>query len=490
MAKEKSFGFKTPIRRSTKNITGNKVGGDLTGGECKIIRSHKLIIDQDTSYSYLVSPSNAVGLFNSNIGIVAIGGYFIPDNDVTICLRISINDKISEQKYNLKKNKFYALGHDYEIELETNDIEDISIEIEFKTIKTTSIEYTHFSFGFVDKKEFRDNENIYRHYSNSKKKICFPEQFYFLEEYIIEGSTKGQYIIVKSCNRCQRYLPINPYNQRTQLAFSNHCTTKAPCTHKSFSNYMITNNLEQVDYDIKDLVNNNFEKGYEVNSDGNIISYYGHQLECKACKKFFVNAALNHLRTSTQHREDSLRRRAFEVLSRKLLNLKWIYHEYRLRTGKEFDKEIWLKFNKKCFNCGKEIKSAKEMNLDHTMPLSHLYPLDETATCLCATCNNAKSDIFPVDFYDEKQLEKLSIITGIPLALLMSHKSNQKVVDLIHKNIIWVVEDFLTHPDYLQIRDEKKAADSILHSINKAISRSDTPFDVLEEYEKAKSIHY
>ena len=30
MAKKKSYGFKTPVRRTTKNVTGHKVGGTLT----------------------------------------------------------------------------------------------------------------------------------------------------------------------------------------------------------------------------------------------------------------------------------------------------------------------------------------------------------------------------------------------------------------------------------------------------------------------------
>ena len=120
------------------------------------------------------------------------------------------------------------------------------------------------------------------------------------------------------------------------------------------------------------------------------------------------------------------------------------------------------------------------------MPLSHLYPLDESATCLCATCNNAKSDIFPVDFYTGEKLISLSKLTGLPIELLKSRKANQKVINLLKNKIIWFVDDFLNHPEYVKIRDGKKAADSILNSVNKAISKSDTKFDILEEYTKLK----
>jgi len=484
MAKKNTYGFKTPVRRTTKNVTGHKVGGTLTGGECELINTQLLELSQSQIYKFEVDQKSAIGLFNNNIGIVAIGGYFICELDIKVKLSITVNDVLTKKVYEIEKKRFYAIGHDFEIDLEEK-IENISAEIEFIITNKTKIEYSHFSFGFVDKLEYRENEEAYKHYANSKKTICFPEQFYFTEHFILENSVVGNPIISKSCNRCQRYLPINPYNQRIQLAYSNHCTTKAPCKHKSFSNYIITKS-EFTNDKIKNIVNKVFENGYALDSNRNLISYYGHQLECKACKKFFVNAALNHLRTSSQHREDSLRRRSFELLSRKLLAIKWIYHDFRVKTGKEFDKEIWLKFDKKCFNCNNDIKSAKVMHLDHTMPLSHLYPLDESATCLCATCNNAKSDIFPVDFYTGEKLISLSKLTGLPIELLKSRKANQKVINLLKNKIIWFVDDFLNHPEYVKIRDGKKAADSILNSVNKAISKSDTKFDILEEYTKLK----
>ena len=484
MKKTSSFGFKTPLRRTTKNITGHKVHGELTGSECEIIQTSKISVDNN-EYTYNIVPDNAIGLFNNNIGIVAIGGYFISESDVKIKFSILVNKVATEREFILEKNRFYAIGHDFEIDLD-EEIEKINVSIKFIVNEKTNIEYSHFSFGFVDKEEFKENEESYRHYSNSKKTICFPEQFYFNNYYLLEDSKAGKPILTKSCNRCQRFLPINPYNQRIQLAFSNHCTTKAPCLHRTFANYTIKKS-EIIDESINKIITNDFESLYELETSGKIKSYYGHQLECKACKKFFVNAALNHLRSSTQHREDSLRRRAFELLSRNLLGVKWIYHEYRIKTGKEFDKDIWLKFNKKCFNCNSEIKSAKIMHLDHTMPLSHLYPLDKTATCLCATCNNAKSDIFPIDFYTKDKLTKLSKITSLPLELLKSRKTNQRVVDLLEKNIVWFIEEFLNHPDYIKNRDGKKAADSTLNAVNKAISKSNTQFDILEEYKKIKS---
>ncbi|THF53454.1 hypothetical protein E6C50_04425 [Flavobacterium supellecticarium] len=483
MEKKQSFGFSTPVRRTTKNISGNKVGGELTGSESEIIYTKKLSIDSAKEFEFLIPSSEAIGLFNKDIAIAAIGGYFISDKDVEINLSITINENTTKSSYILQGNRFEAIGNDFELDLAIK-FNNAVAKIEFKVVEPTTIHYTHFAFGFISKEEFIVSEEAYYHYSNSKKRICFPEQFYFNENYEIDGSVNGDLIITKSCNRCQRYLPVNPFNQRQQLAFSNHCTTKAPCTHNGFSIYEVV--LTSADKDtIEKKFEEEFDKAYAYKHEM-IKCYFGHQLECKACKKFFVNAALNHLRSSSQHREDSLRRRAFELLCRKLLGLNSIYHDFRINTGKEFDKFIYEKFDKKCFNCNNPIAIINEMHLDHTMPLSHLYPLDETATCLCDSCNLAKSDIFPVDFYDEEKLKKLSEITEIPLAVISSRMPNEKALIKLKENVIWFIEDFLTHPEYQKDRDGKVAANSILHSVQKATNNSPNKYDILEEYGKAK----
>jgi transcriptional regulator with XRE-family HTH domain len=90
--KVKDYGFKTPVRRTTNNITGNKVGGSLSGGECKIIRTKKIEIIDSVEYSFKVSLENGILLFGKNIGIAAMGGYFISDTVTNINFEIS-NDK-------------------------------------------------------------------------------------------------------------------------------------------------------------------------------------------------------------------------------------------------------------------------------------------------------------------------------------------------------------------------------------------------------------
>ena len=192
------------------------------------------------------------------------------------------------------------------------------------------------------------------------------------------------------------------------------------------------------------------------NDQSVIRSRYGHQLECKACKKYFVNAKLNPMRNPQQCREDGLRRRAIEALVDNLLDEDFIHFTFRKQHKKEFTDYIWNKFHRRCFKCQKQI-SKQEMALDHTMPLAFLYRLDETATCLCSTHNSQ----FPVDYYSEEELERLSGITGIPLDILHSKKANGKVIRLLRKHVVWFFDDFLSQPDYQKIHDSKLAADKI-----------------------------
>ena len=226
---------------------------------------------------------------------------------------------------------------------------------------------------------------------------------------------------MKACNRCARFLPIDLLNERNQLGFNNHCVKRAPCTHKAFSRFTLENSadLDRIDPKLQDKI---------IGESEVIQSYYGFQLECRACKKLHVNAPLNPRRNTAQRREDGLRRRAIENLVRDLLSIDWIFYKFR-RQGRseEFDTYIWNKFGRECFACGKSLRTEKDMDLDHTLPLAYLWPLDETATCLCDTCNASKSDKFPFEFERYKEtgkLKRLAELTGIDESQLSLEKKD------------------------------------------------------------------
>jgi hypothetical protein len=89
------------------------------------------------------------------------------------------------------------------------------------------------------------------------------------------------------------------------------------------------------------------------------------------------------------------------------------FEEYYDKNFTFYEKKIiYDKFSNRCFKCG----SRKNLTIDHHMPLSMGYGLEEkNAVVLCKKCNNKKSNRLPQYFYKEKELyelwEKYGIVT-------------------------------------------------------------------------------
>ncbi len=135
------------------------------------------------------------------------------------------------------------------------------------------------------------------------------------------------------------------------------------------------------------------------------------QAECKACKGA-INANLNKLRTKEQLWEGTIGRRIGDLLSR--------------TNEKANPKEVFDRFNGKCFKCGEHskplnYKDGKSYHIDHIMPSKYFWPLTtENAALLCRDHNEAKSGKWPSEFYTDKELVKLAKITGANLELISS----------------------------------------------------------------------
>ncbi len=195
---------------------------------------------------------------------------------------------------------------------------------------------------------------------------------------------EGASISLKKCSYCGRLLPIDP-SRLGALAFHKH-------------NAKRTN----------------------------------HQNECRACKKWKINNSFNPLRTVDQLNESSLITRERKLLLRETQ----IIQEIKERTGAGLKSQVWKRFGRKCFLCGKLLKLS-EVQLDHTRPLAYLWPIDVHATCLCGEDNNLKKDKFPADFYSMDQLIRLSSICGLPLETLRKKEVNEvelaRIIDDIER---------------------------------------------------------
>jgi hypothetical protein len=297
----------------------------------------------------------------------------------------------------------------------------------------------------------------------------FYKDGYTGEVYLEGGCKTDEFwdIILKSCNRCARMLPINVPNERDHLSFSNHCVAKhrRPCQH------------------------NNFGRLRHVQTNEEMELEYGFQLECRFCKKFEVNAPLNPQRTAAQMKEDGARRRAFEVL------LENLYSEapqlrYRHLHGTELTDDVWDRFDGICFRCCTNIPSKNAMHLDHTRPLKLLWPLDGSATSLCASCNSEKRDRPPVEFYTSEQLIDLAALTGLDIHDLKDPSPNEEAINLLLSRIDWFFNEFLNRPEMLEVREGKIAGELVVNSLQKVISLSQhsSSINLIKEYNKRKLV--
>lgn len=468
--------LRTYRRRETTRQSGYHTCEETTGGECLIVHADRYICQKAREvFKFNRASLPLVELFEKGISIIAFGGYIHSSTKAQITLSMGysyegqgISHGADWRPIVLDENEWKNIGAHVEQPISIdNDILDVSVYMTIDSEPGNVLDFIAFDFDTVTKDEFQDTSCAVSFYQKTYMHV--PYLYYLRSDLPFNAFldsdysfTKGLRVVLKSCNRCGRFLPINIDDELKTLSYSLHCKKRAPCVHSTFRAYEIQNRDELSGSDLAGL-----------RLEGNkVVSYYGHQLECKACKKFFVNAPLNPQRNSQQFKEDGLRRRAIEVLVNTLLERNLVHFEFERRTKKQFSKYIWEKFDKRCFKCGPDSDPIplEEMALDHTMPLAYLYRLDESATCLCSSHNSQKSDHFPVDYYSEDELVRLSKITGLSLEQLHKKEVNQEVLDLLITNVVWFYDEFLMEPDYQKVRAGIKTADKINDSLKRIIA--------------------
>ena len=126
----------------------------------------------------------------------------------------------------------------------------------------------------------------------------------------------------------------------------------------------------------------------------------GRQGECRLCKVVY-NSIKNKTRLTDQHREAAQKRRMYLDLS---------------ASATISGDEIYKRFAYRCFKCKRDLRKvdAKDLPLDHTLPAVFLWPLtSENATLLCREHNSEKSGKWPSEYYSDKELSALAILTGV-----------------------------------------------------------------------------
>jgi len=387
---------------------------------------------------------------------LGFGGWFTASGPVEVGRKDLISDWVCNIPLNGEWGKFGS-------QWVSTVAGKISLDIQFKATKALEFALYDVAGGHVEHDGITEArpELLKNMWTFAPEGNIFPHADGIV--YVVEPDTtsgKKVEITLKSCNRCGRFLPVNMApNERVTLSFSNHCIARAPCRHSSFGR-------------IQD-----FQK-----SDLTFQMEYGFQLECRFCKKFFVNAPLNPQRTAGQMKEDGARRRAFEVLL-ECLNQGSPQLEYKNRTGRDLAADIYEKFDGKCFKCKKSLKSIRKMHLDHTRPLALLWPLDDYATALCSDHNAEKRARMPSDYYSPNELRELAKITGLQLECLRDPSPNVKAIKLLGKRLDWFFDEFIPSGELNKVREGKATAELLVKALQKAVNcvPGGAPYDLVAE---------
>ena len=341
MAKQQDL--RTYRRREVTRESGYHTCEETTGGECMIKRASRFICNKEQEvFTFCRRSLELVELFEKGISMIAFGGYIHSREKAVVSLNMSycyegqgyaIGEGIEQV---IEEDSWGNIGfHAEQLINKDSSVIDVVVKMTITSKVGNALDFISFDFDVVNKDEFTDLSCAVSFYQKTYMHVPY---LYYLQTDLpfnkyLSGCVnlvEGDRVILKSCNRCGRFLPINIDDEMKTLSFSLHCKKRAPCVHSTFRAYEIQNRDELQPDDLRGL-----------KLEGNkVVSYYGHQLECKACKKFFVNAPLNPQRNAQQFKEDGLRRRAIEVLVNDLLNRNLVHFEFEKRTKKEFSKYI------------------------------------------------------------------------------------------------------------------------------------------------------
>jgi hypothetical protein len=314
-------------------------------------------------------------LKKANNDFIGFGGFVRPSRATTLEIDLVLDDGTSVSKRCELSRSWNRIG------VITSHKQCQSLKVFLRWPPDVSLSYWGLDARYVDLPEVVLSKTPTLKDMDQSQLI--PETFYFPHDIAMAididednssplASEEGANLAVKKCSYCGRLLPI----------------------------------------DMKKLGSLSFHKHNAKRTN--------HQNECRVCKKWRINDTFNPLRTIDQLHESSVITRERKLFLRE----PDILQKIKDRTGAGLKSQIWKKFGKQCFACGKVLR-LEEVQLDHTRPLAYLWPIDEHATCLCAEHNNQKKEKFPVDFYSEDQLWELAKITGLSYRELCKKEINQ-----------------------------------------------------------------
>lgn len=466
-------------RRPATNDFGRGTNDEYSGREVCVRRSKLLPTDQQTIV--VEDTVEVVALFNDQMGILAVGGYVRAESKLEVTCKIecrsSGNTFENDRSMTTIPGIWSGIGAHVRVPVSNHSAVSVDVSVQFDSTETEDIEIFGLNVDCVDDGDrLRDNyrrddgtsiqQYFERLLEESQASTSFVPVLYYLDHtrpfHVDVESTdtstweNGGIVFMKACNRPPgRYLPTEfrldlegknvnysskQSTKKLQLILDDSTVPATEIPDKLIDRLDTERNLKEVQADSEaDPVH--------------VVTQLGKQYECRACKNLDANFRGNLYRTTSQLREDSAAS-VYDELGWELLGKTNPYKVWRAEHDEEFYKAIKRKFDHECFrfNCD-NTENDSMMEIDHTLPKSYLYPLDESATLLCKEHNNGKRNDFPKKYYEPEELDALASKTGLG-DKIRTTKINTAVVDELLDNIQWFFDDFL--PD--QFEDRSKAA--------------------------------
>lgn len=241
--------LRTYRRRGVTRESGYHTCNDTTGGECRIIHAKRYLCDRDSVTFVFHRPDvDVVELFEKGISIIAFGGFVHSAERASVSL---------ELRYFYEGQEYHTSGKDWEKTIEADSWSNVGIHAEqvidldarlvdvLVNMTVTSrrgnvLDFVSFDLDTVSKEDFLDPSCAVSFYQ--KTRLHIPYLYYLrtdlpVERYLTSPQTftEGKRVVLKSCNRCGRYLPINVEDELKTLGFSLHCKKRAPCVPMSLS---------------------------------------------------------------------------------------------------------------------------------------------------------------------------------------------------------------------------------------------------------------
>ena len=487
-------------RRPESQTFGFEADSSYSGAEFALKQSNR-VEQKEFHFSIYRGDAQVQSVFGLDAGMVAIGGYVFTPFKAQVDVQITAAGNSERRFIEMEPGRWNGIGCHLKTPIGNHSISgDIIFHLQeepgawvgFFGVDLAPLDYWkytenwEYSDGKTARNRFFEDEYQYvpaKYYINTDSQL--PEERIESDISEIKG---GRLVALKSCNRGpDHFHPIGVGRSNEELCrtFANHTANKSLKIELSEST---KDPYKIVDGEIGERIirPRKFNRSSHHTGFLHESTVYsgefdlealrldeGYQYECNACKKFEVNNEGNSLRSPEQRFEDSQRRRSIQHL---------LEHSRILDIdrGNNFRKNTICEFGG-CFLCDEE--DTDNIEIDHLMPLSYMWPLKGNAVPLCESCHKHKGTTFPKYFYDREQREELLKSDRITIGEdIHKKKVNEEALDELLENIGWFFDSFLQNfadQDWADVDVPEK----VVSSLHRKFKDVDLDVNLIQEYE-------